>query len=164
MDVSVDSEFPVGAGLGSSAAFSVSLTGAIFQAVKPELCQDLDLITRWAFQCERMFHGNPSGIDNSICTFGGAILYKDGKIVDRIPHLMNKEMVLVYTNVRRNTKALVQQATERREKFPQLISHTMDAIDSASLEAWKSLKSSSEDDGKVNNFIQQFHSTISFKD
>lgn len=159
MDISVDSEFPVGAGLGSSAAFSVSLTGAIFQALKPELCQDLDLISHWAFQCERIFHGKPSGIDNSICTFGGAILYKEGKIVDRL-NLVKKEMILVDTNVRRNTKALLQQATERREKFPQLISHTMDAIDNASLEAWKSLKSSREDDGKVKFLFNSFYSTI----
>ena len=77
---------------------------------------------------------------------------RKGKLLTEYSNLVNKEMVLVYTNVRRNTKALVQQVTERREKFPQLISHTMDAIDNASLEAWKSLKSSSEDDGKVNNF------------
>lgn len=157
MDISVDSEFPVGAGLGSSAAFSVAIAGALFQALKPELVQDLDLISRYAFQCERLFHGKPSGIDNSICTFGGAILFKEGKIMDRVANLdSHREIILVYTNVRRNTKVLVEQATKRRERFPQIISHVMDAIDNASREAWMSFRRSlgDKDEGRVSSFIE----------
>lgn len=153
-DLFVSSEFPVGAGLGSSAAFSVAIVGALFQAWKPELCEEKELISRWAYQCEKIFHGKPSGIDNSICTFGGAILFKEGHIVDRLQNLVNEEIVLVYTNVRRNTKKLVHQASERREKFPHIISHTMDAIDNVSQQVWKSMKAQeNENDIKVSNLI-----------
>lgn len=154
MDVFVSSEFPVGAGLGSSAAYSVAIVGALFQAWKPELCQDRQLISRWAYQCEKLFHGKPSGIDNSICTFGGAILFKEGKIVENVDNLENQEIILVYTNVRRNTKILVEQASERREKFPLIISHTMDAIDNISQEVWKSLKAhENEDSIRVRRYL-----------
>lgn len=148
MHLSVSSEFPVGAGLGSSAAYSVAVTGALFQAMKPELCQDLSLISRWAYECERLFHGKPSGIDNSICSFGGAILFQEGKIVDRIEKLSNEEIILVYTNVRRNTKHLVAQAGKRRELFPEIISHTMDAIDHVCRQAWEILKSNEDSDNE----------------
>lgn len=154
MDLFVSSEFPVGAGLGSSAAYSVAIAGALFQALKPEFCQQPEVISSWAYQCEKLFHGKPSGIDNSICTFGGAILFKEGKILDRILDLVNQEIILVYTNVRRNTKILVKQASERREKFPQIISHTMVAIDNVSQEVWKSLKTKeNENNLKVTRYL-----------
>lgn len=118
MDITVSSEFPVGAGLGSSAAFSVALTGALLSAFTDGHPKDvdLDLVREWAFESEKLFHGRPSGIDNSICTLGGAILFKEGKIMERVAISSVLPIVLVYTNVRRNTKTLVESASRRREK------------------------------------------------
>ncbi|PNJ82844.1 LOW QUALITY PROTEIN: MVK isoform 3, partial [Pongo abelii] len=42
--------------------------------------EDLELINKWAFQGERVIHGNPSGVDNAVSTWGGALRYHQGKI------------------------------------------------------------------------------------
>lgn len=80
--VIVTSELPLGSGLGSSAAFCVSLSAA-FIALSDSVNLDfnhqgwlmfgeseLELVNKWAFEGEKLIHGKPSGIDNTVSTFG----------------------------------------------------------------------------------------------
>lgn len=79
------SDLPIGAGLGSSASFSSCLAAAfltLFDFIQTPECsengsnkgiwskQDLELINKWAFFGEKIIHGNPSGVDNSVAAFG----------------------------------------------------------------------------------------------
>ena len=77
------SNLPASAGLGSSAAYSVCLvTGLLALCGRVERHaggdtaegvwskDELSFINSWAFIGEKIIHGNPSGIDNSISTFG----------------------------------------------------------------------------------------------
>lgn len=78
----VSSELPLGSGLGSSAAFCVSLSAAFIAlsgSVNLDFNQqgwimfgesELELVNKWAFEGEKLIHGKPSGIDNTVSTFG----------------------------------------------------------------------------------------------
>ena len=86
--IDIVSELPFGGGLGSSASLSVSLAYAFLTLCEviqlhplypisedgikqhPLTEQDLHLINDWAFQGEKIAHERPSGIDNSVITFG----------------------------------------------------------------------------------------------
>jgi len=73
------------------------------------------VINKWALQSEKLFHGHPSGIDNTICTFGGALLFKEKQIKSLNDKIQLKNFLLVNTRVKRNTRALIDEAIRRRD-------------------------------------------------
>ncbi|XP_014642531.1 PREDICTED: mevalonate kinase [Ceratotherium simum simum] len=146
LDITVWSELPPGAGLGSSAAYSVCLAAALLAACKeiPNplkdgeptsrwTSEDLELINKWAFQGEQVIHGNPSGVDNAVSTWGGALRYQQGKIssLKRPPAL---KILLTNTKVPRSTKALVAGVRKRLLKFPEIVGPLLASIEAVALE------------------------------
>lgn len=144
LTVTVWSELPTGAGLGSSAAFSVCLAAALLcasGAIPAPLregehtarwCQeDLELINSWAFQGEMIIHGNPSGVDNAVGTWGGMLRFLSGKIIplSRVPLL---RILLTNTKVPRSTKVLVAGVKNRMNKFPTIMMPVLDSVDAIS--------------------------------
>lgn len=73
-DVKVRSNIPVGSGMGSSAAFAVALVASVGKFVNNEW--DTEKINRLAYLFEKKHHGNPSGGDNTVCTFGKFLWYR----------------------------------------------------------------------------------------
>lgn len=69
-DGKVESKIPIGAGLGSSAAYAVSVSAAKIKKL------DLERINRLAYQIEKKNHGSPSGVDNTTSTYGGFLWYR----------------------------------------------------------------------------------------
>jgi len=74
----VKSTIPVASGLGSSAALSVSIIRAASKYFDLELNDDK--VNSVAFECEKFFHGTPSGIDNSVVTYNKPVYFKKGNI------------------------------------------------------------------------------------
>ncbi len=75
---------PRAAGLGASAALAVAAIRAIGGAFDCDLSDEA--VNDLAFECERGAHGTPSGIDNTVATYGKAIRYQsrsNGKSVVR---------------------------------------------------------------------------------
>ncbi|KAK7087209.1 hypothetical protein V1264_021286 [Littorina saxatilis] len=144
------SQLPVGAGLGSSAAFSVCLAAVLLQltgqatpSVHPEeqgdsnsakgavwkwSLDDLLLINKWAFLGEKIIHGHPSGIDNSVSTLGGAIRFQNKQIttVEKMPSI---KILLTNTNVPRSTKTLVAYVKNKHDKFPEVMGPVLQAME-----------------------------------
>ena len=76
-EVTLTGDLPTYGGLGSSAAFCVALVRAF--ADEKGLHLNTAEINKHAYNGEKAFHGNPSGIDNTIATHGGIIEFRRGK-------------------------------------------------------------------------------------
>ncbi|MFH0738092.1 MAG: mevalonate kinase [Candidatus Micrarchaeota archaeon] len=76
-EVTMTGDLPTEGGLGSSAAFCVGLVRAIADERKMRL--EPEQVNRFAYEGEKAFHGNPSGVDNYIATHRGVIEFTRGR-------------------------------------------------------------------------------------
>ena len=77
LHISIDSTIPVASGLGSGAAVSVALIRALSTYIghpfSDEQTNDL------AFEIEKLHHGTPSGIDNTVITYARPVYFVKGQ-------------------------------------------------------------------------------------
>ncbi|PPR02595.1 hypothetical protein CVT24_002166 [Panaeolus cyanescens] len=159
---------PVGAGLGSSASFSTCTATACLlvhrrisvppppaptstehihvshQGRRAIPVSTADEVNRWAFVAEKILHGNPSGVDNSVAVYGGALAYtregfgrKGG--MEAIQGFKSLKFLLTNSKVPRDTKKLVAGVSEKKANEPELVGGILDAIQSISDEAKRAL-------------------------
>ncbi|XP_042434449.1 mevalonate kinase-like isoform X1 [Zingiber officinale] len=155
--VVVFSDLPLGSGMGSSASYCVSLAAALLalsnaimidnsQGGWLKLCNDdLELVNKWAFEGEKIIHGKPSGIDNTVSTFGSMIQFKLGEVT-RIKSSSPLRMLITNTKVGRNTKALVAGVSERTSRHQDAMASVFAAVDSISKELSAIIQSAVPDD------------------
>lgn len=72
---SAEGSIPAGAGLGSSAALAVALLRGVQRVLGDRALSGEELADR-AFALERVFHGNPSGVDHTTIALGGCLAYR----------------------------------------------------------------------------------------
>lgn len=125
--VQIDSELNLGAGLGSSASYGAALAAAFliltghFDQSSYLQEENLALISHWAFESERVNHGTPSGVDNTVCTYGGILRFVKGQGFQSLRIQKPLNILLVDSRVTRSTADIVAKVRHLAEEFPQLI-------------------------------------------
>ena len=71
--VYLQSTIPVASGLGSGAAVSVAIIRSLSEFLGHPL--EDEQVNALAFQAEKLYHGNPSGIDNTVVTFAKPVYF-----------------------------------------------------------------------------------------
>ena len=140
--LTVKSDIPIGAGLGSSAAFSVAASTAVHlirhcgaagdPADHVPFVADYFSINHWALQAEKLFHATPSGIDNCVCTYGGIVKFQGGS-VERVT-VGRSRIILVNSQVSRQTRKLVQMVRDRWNAHRNVVDPVLQSIDQISHE------------------------------
>lgn len=157
----IDTDLTLGAGCGSSASYSVCLAAIylLYMEAKKQSGDDkkktefnleeIGFISNWAYCAEKIMHGTPSGIDNTICAYGLLLAFKkemDNKIID-IPTKIN--ILLIDTKVSRNTRALVSKVRELHNKYPDIINPILQAMDVIAETALNHIKSLEDDSDEI---------------
>lgn len=118
-----DSRIPARAGLGSSAALSVALARLV---LGPDAA--IDELVAASMTGERVFHGNPSGIDSEVAARGGVIAFRRGATIEPVTLAEPLALVVLPTGVPRQTAALVGRVRARRDRLPSVIDPVLDAL------------------------------------
>jgi mevalonate kinase len=77
MTLTISSTIPIAAGLGSGAAISVAVCRALSTFLGSPMSEEA--VSRIAFETDRFYHGTPSGIDNTVISYGRMIYFRRGK-------------------------------------------------------------------------------------
>ena len=80
LEISITSSIPVASGLGSGAAVSVALIRSLSSFLFRSLTDDE--VNMLAFEIEKLHHGTPSGIDNTVITYNKPVYFIKGQPIE----------------------------------------------------------------------------------
>ncbi len=132
-----------GAGMGFSASLAVAMARATSDYLQLNL-SDAE-INDLAYECEKVSHGTPSGIDNSCATYNKLIWFEknmSGGKNKLETFFLGKKLFLVLgdTGKKGNTKELVMGVRERKESNPEEYAPVFERAKEIPFEAKKALE------------------------
>ena len=153
LDVHVDLEIPIGAGLGSSAAVTVATLAAAARYHQQEIT--LETLTKTAHQVELEVQGAASPLDTTISTYGGFIYLTPGKEAVKMKPDMKMPLVVAYTKNPGNTGLLVAGVRKLHDNHPQIVKPILDTMEELTNQARESiLKGEEKQVGELMNINQ----------
>jgi mevalonate kinase len=114
VEITLDGNLKAASGVGASAASCTAIARALSDEFA--LRMNEDEINAVAYEGEKGYHGDPSGIDNTCATFGGLVWFTKTEGMRRLTLKRPVEIVMGNTGVVADTKKAVAGVRERREK------------------------------------------------
>jgi mevalonate kinase len=120
--VEIESNIPSG-GLGSSASLSVALAKAFLNHAG----QSFEKVNELAFELEKIFHGSPSGIDNTVVAYEQPVYFKNMNV--ELLEIKPIYLVIANTGRKSNTKEAVELVRQKKEEEPEKYNKIFDDIE-----------------------------------
>ena len=130
IQIKIDSEIPLGVGLGSSSACCVAGAAAIFK-----LFGDIskEEILELAIEAERTIFENTSGADCTVCVYGGIMEYDKKQGFKKIEDEPNFQLVIANSNIEHSTESMVSEVKaftiKNKEKFSKLLNQELELVE-----------------------------------
>jgi len=120
LEITIDSDIPVGVGLGSSSACCVAATASI-----SELFNELssEEILKMSIEAEKTIFPDTSGADCTVCTYGGMIEYPS---IEKIDNTFDLNLLIANSMIPHNTKNSVEKVNKFKENDEERFSQLCD--------------------------------------
>jgi mevalonate kinase len=126
LHVKAEVGIPGGAGLGCSAALGVAILGALDEAASVSRTCEARALMSLAW--ERVFHGNPSGVDSAMSSCGGVAVFRRDEPLEPVALRAPLSLVVGHSGETSSTKTMVDSVARQHGKNPERIDKTFDAI------------------------------------
>jgi mevalonate kinase len=107
LEIKITSTIPVASGLGSGAAVTVALTRALATHIHYAMTDDADAVSAFAYEIEKLHHGTPSGIDNTVVTYAKPVYFTKGQPIETFEVSQPFTIVIADTGILAPTKESV---------------------------------------------------------
>ena len=118
LEITIDSDIPIGVGLGSSSACCVAAAASISELFKELSSEE---ILNLSIDAEKTIFPDTSGADCTVCTYGGMIEYPS---IEKIDNTFDLNLLIANSMIPHNTKNSVKKVNKFKEndedRFSQL--------------------------------------------
>ena len=118
LEITIDSDIPIGVGLGSSSACCVAATASIFGLFKELSSEE---ILKISIGAEKTIFPDTSGADCTVCTYGGMIEHPN---IEKIDSAFDLNLLIANSMIPHSTKNSVEKVSKfkenNEERFSQL--------------------------------------------
>ena len=120
LEITIDSDIPIGVGLGSSSACCVAAAASI-----SELFNELssEKILKMSIEAEKTIFPDTSGADCTVCTYGGMIEYPS---IEKIDNTFDLNLLIANSMIPHNTKNSVEKVNKFKENDEERFSQLCD--------------------------------------
>jgi len=142
-NIQVTSEIPPASGMGSSAAISISIIRAFsaFLGIRLNNEQVSDL----AFEVEKIHHGTPSGIDNTVIAYQKPVYYRKGTPFEFLEIGEKFSVLIVDSGMPGNTREAVEGVRVRWQKEPDRYNQIFSRVGEITQEAKRIIETGNPD-------------------
>ncbi len=167
-DVHLEGDLPTYGGLGSSAAFCVGLVRALCDEKGIHMTNEQ--VNNHAYAGEMAFHGNPSGIDNTMATHGGVVEFRRGRTMaessfEFIDIKKPLEMVVSFSGKYSPTAKMVERVRLFKEEDEEEFAQLMDEYRTIHMDGRKAIEKGKIDEvGSLMNSNQEILSELGVSD
>jgi mevalonate kinase len=139
LNLKVTSSIPVASGLGSGAAVSVALIRALAEYLGSSLSEEQ--VSMLAYEVEKIHHGTPSGIDNTVIAFARPVYFIKGRTVETFQAGNPFTLVIADTGFPAPTRESVSDVRRLWQKDPDKWNSVFDSIGQIAARARKCIRS-----------------------
>jgi mevalonate kinase len=142
LHLTLSGDLLAGSGVGASAAHCVSFVRACSELFDLQL--DQAAVNYYAWRGEFGYHGLPSGVDNTVSTYGGTIIYElhnNKKSFERVRLQQPIEIVMGNSGVTADTSKLKGFLESQRDEHPDLFNSRLEQVALQVLRIRKALES-----------------------
>jgi len=120
LEITIDSDIPIGVGLGSSSACCVAAAASISELFKELSSEE---ILNLSIDAEKTIFPDTSGADCTVCTYGGMIEYPS---IEKIDNTFDFNLIIANSMIPHNTKNSVEKVNKFKENDEERFSQLCD--------------------------------------
>jgi mevalonate kinase len=136
--IRVTSTIPIAAGLGSGAAVSVSLIRALSAFLGSPLPDDQ--VNKLAYEIEKVHHGTPSGIDNTVITYNQPIYFQRQQPIEFLTFRKPVHLVIGDSGIASKTSITVGRVRQGWQENPEAYEKMFEEIGEITRQARQALE------------------------
>ncbi|MCX6054928.1 MAG: mevalonate kinase [Chloroflexi bacterium] len=127
----IHSSIPPAAGLGSSASSTIAMIRAISTFLGHPL--DISETNRIAFEIEKIHHGAPSGIDNTVIAYGKPLFFRKQEPFELLKILTPFTIVITDTGIKSSTAKVVSELKNKWKRSTRKYESFFDQIEAITI-------------------------------